>query len=138
MAVQAGMCLEAVTGKPGHVLTMGAKDKHKRGKSRNNPVFKVVGGKVAKAKGKPQPVDIKLKKLGKPHQRHVEVENLDKKFTQLQQTAVSMQKKPVKTTKIQPVTTNHAEVNMDAILDDFTKIGNAEPSLKSVPISAPK
>ena len=42
---------------------MGAKDKHKRGKSRNNPVFKVMGGKASKAKQGPKPVDIKLKKV---------------------------------------------------------------------------
>jgi hypothetical protein len=44
---------------------MGRNDKHKPGKSRNNPVFKIVGGGTKKAdKGRPKSVDIKLKKVG--------------------------------------------------------------------------
>jgi hypothetical protein len=43
---------------------MGRKDKHNVGKTRNNPVFKVVGAKVAKqSKGRPKGVDVKLKKV---------------------------------------------------------------------------
>ena len=42
---------------------MGKKDKHKIGQSRNNPVFKVANGKLAKQKGKPKEVSSKLKKV---------------------------------------------------------------------------
>ena len=50
---------------------MGKKDKHKQGQSRNNPVFKVMGGgasKVSKGQGnkqKAQEVKSKLKKVRK-------------------------------------------------------------------------
>ena len=40
---------------------MGKKDKHRPGQSRNDPIFKVVGGKTAKAKNKPREVTTKLK-----------------------------------------------------------------------------
>ena len=42
---------------------MGKKDKHRPGQSRNNPIFKVVGGKAGKTKNKPQEVNIKLKNV---------------------------------------------------------------------------
>ena len=42
---------------------MGKKDKHKPGQSRNNPIFKVVGGKAGKSKNKPREVNIKLKNV---------------------------------------------------------------------------
>ena len=42
---------------------MGKKDKHKMGQSRNNPVFKVVGGKAGKKKNKAQEVNLKLKNV---------------------------------------------------------------------------
>ena len=44
---------------------MGKKDKYKMGHSRNNAVFKIVGGKTAKAKNKPREVNIKLKNVSK-------------------------------------------------------------------------
>ena len=44
---------------------MGRKDKHKLGQSRNNPIFKVVGGKAEKSKNKPREVNIKLKNVSK-------------------------------------------------------------------------
>lgn len=44
---------------------MGKKDKHRPGQSRNNPIFKVVGGKAGKTKNKPQEVNIKLKNVSK-------------------------------------------------------------------------
>ena len=40
---------------------MGKKDKHRPGQSRNDPIFKVVGGKTTKAKNKPREVTTKLK-----------------------------------------------------------------------------
>lgn len=106
---------------------MGAKDKHKRGQSRNNMNFKVVGGKAGKAKGRPQPVDIKLKKLAQGRNKKTdEVAKLDKQFKEMQQKAVSMQKKPVMRTKIEPAansTTLQEDVNVDAMMDDFSKFG---------------
>jgi hypothetical protein len=42
---------------------MGRKDKHKQGQSRNNPVFKVANGKLAKHKGKAKEVTTKLKNV---------------------------------------------------------------------------
>ena len=42
---------------------MGKKDKHKLGQTRNNPVFKVANGRLAKQKGKAQAVTSKLKKV---------------------------------------------------------------------------
>ena len=42
---------------------MANKTRPKPNKTRNNHIFKVVGGKASKAKGKPKPVDIKLKKV---------------------------------------------------------------------------
>ena len=42
---------------------MGKKDKHRPGQSRNNPIFKVVGGKAGKTKNMPQEVNIKLKNV---------------------------------------------------------------------------
>eukprot|EP00094_Tigriopus_californicus_P003868 TCALIF_03723-PA protein Name:"Protein of unknown function" AED:0.99 eAED:1.00 QI:0/0/0/0.33/0.5/0.33/3/0/107 len=84
-------------------IIMGAKDKHKRGQSRNNMNFKVVGGKAGKTKGRPQPVDIKLKKLVQGRNKKTdEVANLDEQFKEMQQKAVSMQKKPVARTRIEP------------------------------------
>ena len=44
---------------------MGRKDKHKQGQSRNNPIFKVVGGTAGKTKNKPREVNIKLKNVRK-------------------------------------------------------------------------
>ena len=46
---------------------MGKKDKHKPGQSRNNPIFKVVGGKAGKSKNKPREVNIKLKNVRKKY-----------------------------------------------------------------------
>ena len=40
---------------------MGKKDKHRPGQSRNDPIFKVVGGKAGKSKNKPREVTTKLK-----------------------------------------------------------------------------
>ena len=42
-------------------ITMGKKDKHRPGQSRNDPIFEVVGGKAGKSKNKPQQVTSKLK-----------------------------------------------------------------------------
>ena len=44
---------------------MGKKDKHRPGQSRNDPIFKVVGGKAGKSKNKPREVNIKLKNVRK-------------------------------------------------------------------------
>ena len=40
---------------------MGKKDKHRPGQSRNDPIFKVVGGKAGKSKNKPREVTTKWK-----------------------------------------------------------------------------
>ena len=44
---------------------MGKKDKHKPGQSRNNAIFKVVGGRAGKSKNKPREVTTKLKNVRK-------------------------------------------------------------------------
>jgi len=67
---------------------MGKKDKHKQGQSRNNPVFKVMGGgnKVGKQAGKQkaQEVKTKLKKLSNPSKGKESVQSLDDKFKEIQ------------------------------------------------------
>ena len=55
---------------------MGKKDKHKPGQSRNNPIFKVVGGKAGKSKNKPREVNIKLKNVRKKYHSMLTSSNL--------------------------------------------------------------
>merc|ERR1711890_75564 len=69
-------------------------DKHKPGQSRNNPIFKVVGGKAGKNKNKPREVNIKIKNIcvkSKTSQSTKEVtENLDAKLLDLQKKSIPL------------------------------------------------
>jgi uncharacterized protein YukE len=94
---------------------MGRNDKHKQGRgfsgSRNNPVFKIVGGKAGKALNgcsKAKAVDVKLKKL-KPAAAAKSsadaIAKLDAKLANLQKRNVSLSGSAKKqAAKISPVT----------------------------------
>jgi hypothetical protein len=113
------------------------KDKHKLGQSRNNPVFKVVGGKSGKSKNKPREVNIKLKNIivrGKASQSTKEVtENLDAKLIDLQKKSVplsgSSTSKSTSGSHIKPLTgmLSTSQIDMDSMMDNFKS--NMQPTI---------
>ena len=84
---------------------MGRKDKHKLGSTRNNPLFKVVGGKASKAKAKPREVDLKLKKItvSKKEKQSQNISDLDAQLTVLQHGQVTFRAKEVPKKKVEPI-----------------------------------
>jgi hypothetical protein len=58
-------------------------------KPRSNPVFKVVGGKAGKVKGKTQEVSSRLKQLVRKSDAKDSIEKLDSQMSALQKSGVS-------------------------------------------------
>ena len=85
--------------------TMG-RNKPNNIKQRNNPVFKVVGGKAGKSKGKTQEVNSKLKHIARKFDQKAAVEKID---FQMQQNGVSLsgqsQQPPQEKKKVEAVQT---------------------------------
>lgn len=111
---------------------MGKKDKHILGSSRNNPIFKVVGGKAGKAKNKAQEVNTKLKKINVTKKSAGQLikevtEKLDTKFTDLQKKSVPFSGTCTKvseallTSKLKPITgtLSSTNVDVDSIVNNF-------------------
>lgn len=107
---------------------MGRKDKHKQGQSRNNPIFKVVGGTAGKTKNKPREVNIKLKNISlksKTSQSTKEViENLDAKLLDLQKKSIPLAGSSApksSSTYITPLTgtLSSSKIDLDSIVSNF-------------------
>lgn len=111
---------------------MANKTRPKPNKTRNNHIFKVVGGKASKAKGKPKPVDIKLKKIVNTKAKtNEEVTKLDDNLLALRQqnsaslmSGTTVAKKPT-STKIQPVKASGggpSDEKMDDIVSELSSV----------------